>query len=321
MAEVLTIGEPMVLFAADQEGPLDRVDHFTKYVSGSEVNFAVGISRLGHQVAYISKAGQDPFGKYINQFLQDNNIDRRYFAFDQEHTTGFQLKEKVYQGDPEVVSFRKNSAAANMNLQDVEAIVWQGVKHLHVTGIPPALSESCREALYKLIALAREQGVTISFDPNLRPSLWENQQTMIEVINDLACRCDLVLPGINEGKILLGSDDPEVIADYYLKAGVQAVIVKMGSKGAFVKTHQESFISEAFTVEKVIDTVGAGDGFAVGVVSALLEELPLSEAVVRGNAIGALVVMAPGDNDGLPNKDQLSVYLKKVVSGAKILQR
>jgi 2-dehydro-3-deoxygluconokinase len=309
MCEVLTIGEPMALFVADQEGPLEKVDHFTKYVSGSEVNFSVGMSRLGHQVAYITKMGQDPFGKYINNFLQDNHIDTRYFTFDQVHTTGFQLKEKVYKGDPEVVSFRKNSAAANLNLADLAAISWQGVKHLHVTGIPPALSESCRAVVYKLIALAREQGVFISFDPNLRPKLWENQQKMIEVINDLACRCDLVLPGINEGKILLGSDDPQVIADYYLQAGVQRVIVKLGSKGAFVKTQQDSFISKPFKVEKVVDTVGAGDGFAVGVVSALLEGLSLAEAAERGNAIGALAVMAPGDNDGLPTTAELANYL------------
>jgi 2-dehydro-3-deoxygluconokinase len=311
MCEVLTIGEPMALFVADQEGPLETVDHFTKYVSGSEVNFSVGMSRLGHQVAYITKMGQDPFGKYINHFLQDNHIDTRYFTFDDAHTTGFQLKEKVHTGDPEVVSFRKNSAAANMELKDLEAISWQGVKHLHVTGIPPALSQSCRDVMYQLIALAREHGVTISFDPNLRPKQWESREKMIEVINDLACRCDLVLPGINEGKILLGSDDPKVIADYYLKAGVKTVIVKLGAKGAFVKTQQDSFISAPFKVEKVVDTVGAGDGFAVGVVSALMEGLPLADAAVRGNAIGALAVMAPGDNDGLPNKEQLSVYLKK----------
>lgn len=312
MCEVLTIGEPMALFVADQEGPLEKADHFTKYVSGSEVNFAVGMSRLGHKVAYITKMGQDPFGKYINNFLQDNRIDTRYFTFDQAHTTGFQLKEKVYKGDPEVVSFRKNSAAANMNLADLDAISWRGVKNLHVTGIPPALSEPCRAVIYKLIALAREHGVFISFDPNLRPKLWENQQEMIEVINDLACRCDLVLPGINEGKILLGSDDPQVIADYYLQAGVQTVVVKLGSKGAFVKTQQDSFISKSFKVEKVVDTVGAGDGFAVGVVSALMEGLSLSEAVVRGNAIGALAVMAPGDNDGLPTTVELKNYLNKV---------
>lgn len=318
MCEVLTIGEPMALFVADQEGPLESVDHFTKYVSGSEVNFSVGMARLEHRVAYITKMGQDPFGKYINQFLTQNNIDTRYFTFDEAHTTGFQIKEKVQTGDPEVASFRKNSAAANMQLKELDNISWQGIKHLHVTGIPPALSQSCRDVIYKLIALARENGVYISFDPNLRPKLWTSPDEMRSVINDLACRCDLVLPGINEGKILIGSDDPNVIADFYLKAGVQTVIVKLGDKGAFVKTQQDSFISEPFKVEKVVDTVGAGDGFAVGVVSALMEGLSLQQAAVRGNAIGALAIMTPGDNDGLPNKEQLAEYLKSHKNGGEM---
>lgn len=311
MCEVLTIGEPMALFVADQEGPLEKVEHFTKFVSGSEVNFAVGMSRLGHSVAYITKMGQDPFGRYINNFLAENSIDTRYSSFDDAHTTGFQIKEKVHVGDPEVASFRKNSAAANMGTADLAAIDWKGVKHLHVTGIPPALSESCRAVAYQLIALAKEHGAFISFDPNLRPKLWESQEKMIEVINDLACRCDLVLPGINEGRILVGSDDPEKIADFYLRAGVKTVAVKLGPDGAFVKTQQTAFNSEPFVVKEVVDTVGAGDGFAVGVVSALLESLPLEKAVVRGNAIGALAVMTPGDNDGLPTKEALTAYLQE----------
>ncbi len=311
MCEELTLSEPMALFVADQDGPLAEVNHFTKYVSGSEVNFAVGMSRLGHQVAYITKVGQDPFGKYIHQFLAANGIDTRYLKFDEGHTTGFQLKEKVHLGDPEVVSFRKNSAAANLELHDLENISWQGVKNLHVTGIPPALSESAREVMYQLIATARKNGVFISFDPNLRPKLWSDRQKMIDVINDLARRCDIVLPGINEGKILMGSEEADVIADFYLQAGAKAVVVKLGAKGAFVKTKTESFVLDAFKVEKVVNTVGAGDGFAVGVVSALMEGFSLREAVVRGTAIGALAVMAPGDNDGLPTKEQLADYLTK----------
>jgi 2-dehydro-3-deoxygluconokinase len=87
------------------------------------------------------------------------------------------------------------------------------------------------------------------------------------------------------------------------------VIVKLGEKGAFVKTKEDSFIVPGFKVEKVVDTVGAGDGFAVGVISGLLEGLSLKDAVRRGNAVGALAVMSPGDNDGLPNPDQLKNYM------------
>lgn len=310
MCEILTLGEPMALFLASQKGELDKIEEFTKLVAGAEVNFAIGMARLGHEVAYITKLGEDPFGTYINRFLLENNIDTRYVTYDAEHFTGFQLKSKVEIGDPEVFYFRRHSAASHLHAEDVSNILWDKVKHLHLTGIPPALSSTCREVSYKLMAAAREKGISISFDTNLRPQLWKSKEEMVSVINDLAFRSDLVLPGVNEGKILTGSDDPNQIADFYLKEGVSTVVIKLGKKGAFVKTQDTSFEVQGFKVEKVVDTVGAGDGFAVGVVSGLRAGLSLKEAVVRGNGIGALAVMFPGDNDGLPNSRQLESYLQ-----------
>ncbi len=134
---------------------------------------------------------------------------------------------------------------------------------------------------------------------------------MVSVINDIASKCDIILPGVDEGLTLTGSNDPNEIANFYLRLGVKAVLVKMGDKGAFVKTHDETYTVPGFKVPKVIDTVGAGDGFAVGVISGLLEKLSLSDAVVRGNAIGSLQVMVPGDNEGLPDRSRLEQYLKK----------
>jgi len=310
MCEILTLGEPMALFLANAEGGLEQIEQFTKFVAGAEVNFAIGMARLGHQVAYITKLGEDPFGKYINNFLLENNIDTRYVTFDAGHFTGFQLKSKTQVGDPEVFYFRRHSAASHLQLADVGNIAWDTVKHLHVTGIPAAVSLSCREVIYQLMAIAKEKGIYISFDTNLRPQLWKSKEEMVQVINDLAFRSDLVLPGINEGKILTGSDDVNTIADFYLNGGVKTVIIKLGDKGAFVKTKDTSFFVDGFKVEKVIDTVGAGDGFAVGVVSGLRTGLSLKEAVIRGSAIGALAVMFPGDNDGLPDKKQLEMYMK-----------
>ena len=309
MSEVITIGEPMALLVADHEGLLEDIEHFTKYVAGAEVNFSIGMTRLGHSVTYITKLGQDPFGKYINKFLQQQNIKTPYVKFDDSNRTGMQLKAKVSVGDPEVFNFRKGSAASHLNLPDVEDIVWENVKHLHLTGIPPALSATCRSVTYKLIETAKENGVSISFDPNLRLQLWEDKEEMVQIINELASQSDIVLPGVNEGLLLMGSDDENAIADFYLNKGVSTVIVKLGEKGAFVKTKEDSFIVPGFKVEKVVDTVGAGDGFAVGVISGLLEGLSLNDAVRRGNAVGALAVMSPGDNDGLPNSDQLETYM------------
>jgi 2-dehydro-3-deoxygluconokinase len=310
MSRIITVGEPMALFVADQEGSLETVNRFDRFVAGAEVNFSIGMSRLEHHVTYITQLGSDPFGKNIEKFLQMNGIDTRYVTYDSHFLTGMQWKQKVASGDPEVFSARKNSAASHMNLETIKNINWDGFDHMHLTGIPPALSAGCREMVYEMMKEARARGVQISYDPNLRPGLWADKHEMANVINDLACQADIVLPGIEEGKLLTGKDEVHEIAAYYHTAGVKTVVIKLGAKGAFTSSCGEQFYTEGFPVEKVVDTVGAGDGFAVGVVSAILEGLPIKEAVKRGAAIGALAVMSPGDNDGLPDRKGLDGYMK-----------
>lgn len=310
MARVLTIGEPMGLMVATEPKALKDVTTFRRYVCGAEVNFAVGMSRLGHETAYISRVGNDPFGQHILDFLAEQHIGTDYVTLDDVNRTGMQLKAKTLEGDPEVVNFRRFTAFSYMEPSVVDTVQWEKYDHLHVTGIPPALSESCRETSIAMMKAAKSHGVQVSFDTNLRPALWPSEEVMRENINYLASLADIVLPGFGEGKILTGFDTPEEIAEFYLKQGAKAVIVKLGTKGAYVKTAEEAFYAPAYIVENVVDTVGAGDGFAVGTVSGRLEGLSWAEAVRRGAAIGALQVQVEGDNEGLPTPDQLVAYQK-----------
>lgn len=311
MSEVMLIGEPIVILAAQELGSIQTVRNFRRTIAGAEINVAIGLINLDHPVSYVTKLGGDPFGPYIKNFLKLKGIDTSYVSYTDKASTAFQLKGKTDDGDPEVVYFRRGSAASHLSKEDVGPVSLEGVKLIHITGIPPALSESSREAIYAMIEKAKIQGTFITFDPNIRPTLWDTKEDMVRVLNYIASKSDMILPGISEGKILTGSDDPNEIADFYLKMGARVVIIKLGAEGAFVKTRDESFTVPGFKVDKVVDTVGAGDGFAVGVLSGVLEGLTLEEAVTRGNAIGSLQVMVQGDNDGLPTHDELAKYLKK----------
>ncbi|MDU6524704.1 MAG: PfkB family carbohydrate kinase, partial [Enterococcus sp.] len=173
--------------------------------------------------------------------------------------------------------------------------------------------KEAQTAFRYLIQLLEEHKIRTTFDPNLRPQLWDSEAEMVETINDLASHAEIVLPGINEGEILMGSREPEAIADFYLNNGeaTQTVIVKLGTEGAYVKQKDgTSFTVPGFKVAKVVDTVGAGDGFAVGLVTALIEGKDLKDAVIRANAIGAMAVQSPGDNDGYPTPTELEAFLK-----------
>ncbi|WP_037354964.1 sugar kinase [Selenomonas sp. FC4001] len=315
MAEVLTIGEPMGLFVAQEAKPLKDVQTFTRLVCGAEVNFSIGLSRLGHTVSYVSRVGSDPIGQHIRDFLKENGIEDSYVQIDREHLTGMQFKEMAPEGtDPLVVNYRRHTAFSHFAPEDLRGIDWQGVKHVHVTGIPAALSDSCCASVEALMDAAHAHEATVSFDPNLRPALWPSHKVMVRTLNRLAAKADLILPGLGEGKILTGMEKPEQIADFYLARGAKAVVIKLGgSKGAYGKEREgKEFIAPSFRVEHVVDTVGAGDGFAVGTVSALLEGRTLEEAALRGAAIGALAIMSAGDNEGLPNRTELQHFMEAV---------
>ncbi|WP_312641085.1 sugar kinase [Hydrogenoanaerobacterium sp.] len=306
---VMLVGEPMGLFIAQSEGALEQVTGYSLAVAGAEFNVAVGLARLEHGVTYLTKLGNDPFGKLIVSVLGQNKIGSEFVRYSNERSTGFMLKSMVSEGDPEIFYFRKNSAASTLSKEDVDAVDFSNYSFLHLTGILPALTPSTREATFYLVEKARENGLSVSFDPNLRPQLWESKEKMVEVINKLAAKADIVFPGEAEGEILCGSRDPEAISDFYLRLGAKAVVTKVGSKGAFVATAAERIMVPGFKVEKVIDTVGAGDGFAAGTISALMEGKKLKDAVLRGNAVGAIQVMSRGDNDGLPGREALAKFM------------
>ena len=308
---LILVGEPMGLLIAQSEGNLDSVSGYDLAVAGAEFNLAVGTARLDHRDTYKTNLGNDPIGKRIDSVLNLNKIGNEFVMFSKDKSTGFMLKGRTSIGDPDIFYFRKNSAASTLTEDDVDKIDIEKYSLIHLTGILTALSEDTRKATFHLMKKAKAKLLFISFDPNLRPQLWESEEQMKTTINKLASYADLVLPGQAEGKILMGSDDEKVINKFYLENGASICVTKCGSKGAYVSTKDnENYMVNGYKVEKVVDTVGAGDGFATGVVTGLMEGLPLKEAVKRATAIVAIQVMSRGDNEGLPTRVQLNAFMR-----------
>ncbi len=314
MPKFITIGEPLVVMASqDLDVSLDEAVHFKKYLAGAEFNVALGINRLEHSGGYISKVGSDTFGRFIAEAAQEAGLDTRNLIYDENFLTGVYLKQCVSKGDPATSYFRKNSAASNLKLEDIDMSTLKDVQVAHLSGIFAALSDTALQTFKTFNDKLNENKVLTVFDPNLRPALWKNQEEMVSTLNELAKKSQIILPGINEGKILMGSSDPEDIADFYLRQSklTESVVVKLGAEGAFVKTKAgDTYTVSGFKVDKVVDTVGAGDGFAVGLESALLEGKSLKVAVHRACAIGALAVQSAGDSEGYPTRQELMDFYK-----------
>ena len=306
MLDVVTFGEAMMLMVAGQPGPLEQVETFHKRTAGAETNVAIGLARLGLKVGWASRLGGDSMGRYLLAAMAQEGIDCTHVVCDAAQKTGFQFKGRVTDGsDPPVEYHRKGSAASHMGEADINAAWLTRARHLHATGVFAAVSETTLPAAARTMDLMRAAGRSVSFDPNLRPTLWASPELMRTSINDLARRADWVLPGLEEGHFLTGETTPEGVADFYLQRGASLVVVKLGREGAYFKNATASGYVAGFPVAHVVDTVGAGDGFAVGVISALLEGLSVPEAVKRGTWIGARAVQVMGDSEGLPTRAEL----------------
>lgn len=306
--DVLTLGETMALLVAHEPGPLEQVQTFSKRLAGADSNVAIGLARLGFKVGWVSRLGADSFGRYVRQAIEAEGVDTSQVAVDPNRSTGFMLKSRSLDGsDPAIEYYRRNSAASQLGMANLPTAYALRTRHLHATGITPALSPSACEVVAHAMQSLRAAGRSVSFDPNLRPRLWPDTATMRDTLNDLARHADWVLPGIEEGRLLTGRSTPADIAAWYLDRGAQAVVVKLGAEGAYFRTADGAQGTvPGVPVPVVVDTVGAGDAFAVGVVSARLEGLSWPQALRRANWIASLALQVIGDMEGLPTRRELT---------------
>jgi 2-dehydro-3-deoxygluconokinase len=292
--DVVTFGETMVLFAAAEQGPLRFATTYTRHAAGTETNFAIGLARLGHSVGWFSRVGDDEFGQYIVNTVRGEGVDTSRVIVD-----GVLFKEKRELGPRRIVYYRKGSAASRLGPGDLDSDYIAGARYLHLTGITPALSETARAAVFAAAELARSRGVRVSFDPNLRLRLWTRDQAR-ETMRALLPLCDLVLPGLDEAELLVGESDPDRAADAIRALGPSMVVVKLGPEGALAVAPEGRVRAPGIRLERIVDPVGAGDGFAAGFMAGQLRGLDLLESLKIANTVGAFATTVVGDVEGLP---------------------
>lgn len=300
----------MTVFTPNEEGPLRHARSFSMKFGGAESNVAIGLSRLGHRSRWISRLGEDEFGDAMHSFIRGEGVDVSYVTRDANAPTGVFFKEFRRLNDTRVYYYRKDSAASKMTAELLPEHAIQDAVYLHITGITPALGESCQLLIDKAIRIAKETGTKIVFDPNIRLKIWTDENEARHFITKYASESDIVMPGVSEAEFLFGSYTPEQFIDHFHELGVETVLLKLGKEGSLIsspsvpKTHVPGFF-----VDRVIDPIGAGDAFASGVLSGLLDGLALEEAARRGNAMGAMVTMVNGDVEGLPIRDDLDLFM------------
>jgi Sugar kinases, ribokinase family len=295
--DVVTFGESMALFMPQEHKALERATTLEQGFGGAESNVAIGLARLGCSVGWFGALGNDPFGRMIVKTLRGESVDVSRVKHSDEAPTGMMFRESVA-GRLAVHYYRKHSAASKMTPEELDEEYIRGAKLLHVTGITTALSESAKQTVLRAVEIAKEAGVKICFDPNLRLKLWTIEEAR-EVLLPLAEAADYFMPGWDELKLLYQTDDYEEV-----KAKLQqlkAVTVIKGLGDTTVVLDQGEEVSVPFyPAEKVVDTVGAGDGFCAGFLAGLMKGMTPVEAVGLASINGSLVVQMRGDWEALP---------------------
>lgn len=309
MESILFIGEPLELLCAEEEGALSKVARFTASVTGTELNVAVGVARLGLRARYVSRVGKGPRSERITSFLSENGVDASGIITDPWHQTGVVMRNKALLGQRELHYYCENTAPRYFNSNDVESIDLSEVCMVFFSGVFPCLSDSADMAAQRLIEKAHQHNITVVFDPDLRGMMSMDDPSIKERLNRYAALADVFLPSLSEAQTLCGIEQPEHIAEHYLDLGTKKIVITLGKQGAYYKSAVESGIAPTFRADVVVDTAGAGDGFAVGLLSGLYDHIPLAEAVVRANAVGCMQIQTESDNGALPTMEELKEYM------------
>ena len=307
MLDVITMGETMVAMTAENAGSIKYADRFSKHIAGAESNFAIGITRLGFNAGWISKVGDDPLGDFVEFSVRGEGVDVSELKRDSDRPTGLMIKEILSKDRARVFYYRKDSAASAISASDINEDYLKQAKFIHLSGITPALSRSAGEALFRVLEIAAENKIKISFDPNIRQKLWQDKEKMKKVMLEIIKKTDIILPGIEEAEILLGIKEPEKAAKKFHQLMGGTVVLKLGEQGALYYDGKKMDKVDAYPVEEVVDPIGAGDAFAAGLIAGFLKEMDLAEAVELANLVGAYCVRVKGDIEGLPTWQEVEI--------------
>ena len=231
--DMVTLGEPLVIFSPGDVGPLRFVHSFSKSMGGAEANVAIGLSRLGFKCGWISRIGNDEFGRYVQHSLKGEGVDLSQVKIDNVLPTGLLFKEQYHNSNPNIYYYRKGAAITAMTANDIDEKYIAQAKILHVTGILPALSPSNREATFQAMSFARANNVTISFDPNLRLKLWDKEIAKATLL-EMAGLADIIMPGLDEAEFLFGLNAPKEICAKFHSMGCKIVVLKTGKDGCII---------------------------------------------------------------------------------------
>ena len=302
MPDIISLGECMVELYSEE--PISGAESFHKTCGGDALNTLVAAARLGAGTGFISRVGDDPFAPFLLEAWRAEGIDVSHVRL-VEGFNGLYFISLLPGGEREFTYYRNGSAASTMTPRDLDPSYTGGARVLHVSGISQAISPSCRETVLAAVRLAREQGILVSYDPNLRRKLWSSLADARAAMHEVLPFTDIVLPSApDEMTELLDVRTPEEGVERLWAAGVGTVAVKLGEKGCLLGHAGCLLAIPPFVPEAVVDATGAGDAFDGAFLHGLVSDLSPEEAARLAVVCAALSLRTRGAIGGLPYHDE-----------------
>lgn len=254
------IGEALIDFIPDVKGQrLKDVPSFTRVAGGAPANVIGAVTKLGIPSKMLTKLGDDPFGDYIIDVLNDAGIDTSNIERDQEGETALAFVSLAADGNRDFKFYRKNSADLRYSADDIPEDILDDCGMIHFCSVD-LVESPMKEAHKKLINMAIEKGVKVSFDPNLRFSLWDDLDALKKTVNDFIPYADIVKISDEELEFITGKTDIKDAVPGILDGRTKYVIYTKGADGAEIYTKDGMAEAPGYSIE-VRDTTGAGDSF------------------------------------------------------------
>jgi len=300
--DILCFGEPLYEFNQQPDG------RYLAGYGGDASNCAVAAARSGASVGMFTHLGADVFGDSFIELWTREGVDCSTVRRDPEAHTGVYFI--THGPDGHRFSYlRKGSAASRVKPEDLPQETIRRTRILHVSGISQAISESAADAVFAAIALARDAGVKVSYDTNLRLKLWPLPRARA-VIHAAASSCDIALPSLDDARLLVGLEEPEAIVDFYLGLGAGIVALTLGADGALVATPERREHMPAFPAEAV-DATGAGDTFDGAFLAEIAAGRDPFAAARYANAAASLATRGYGAVAPMPRRADVEALLEK----------
>ncbi|MEM0379039.1 MAG: sugar kinase [Candidatus Bathyarchaeia archaeon] len=311
--DFISIGEVLIQLNSIAPGPLRYSRYFEVHVAGSEFNVLAALSKLGFLTGLITRVGRDEFGEMIIRAMRAENIDTSLVKTMDDAPTGVYFIQRHYPvpGKSTVFYYRHGSAASLMSEEDVREEYVLKSKRVFLTGITPALSDSCYSAVRKLHSIARDNGREIFFDTNIRLKLWRSAEKARARLTPLLEGSKIVFTNKEDIQILYPQKTLQEAVSSVFDLDVDLVVVKSGEEGSTVYSRSgESHHEKAYFTPVIEDVIGAGDAFDAVFIASVIKGYSLKDSLKLANLAGMLVVTTRGDVEAQPDWKALEALKK-----------